>query len=443
MAIAAWIDQRRAYEGFAVVPAIPVQLDPASILPLAQFHDEFRQAELVRMANLVPKKGKVAEPFGPSAPLWEQMLDVLDRMVFARRALTDPEAASLESARKVLYLDGGTGGLSPRFGAYLEMRSVVQTLQDSGAAEEVQQAALSDWLTIGFKNEIEQALADVIRLAARSSVMEAMSCRAQLDDSRLLSAGDITYAPTSFYPFSAASAQTWAVAEVPLNELSSCAARTFPSSSVSFGSASAATCRFAFATIETLRPWPVAQLLSRDDWKLSTGERASFGDGIRGTVPAYVQTLYAASVIALGPTPAPWPRIPADQLPNPLPRLGAPRRVATLPRIEKRSDVPLGGDISNGVRTGPITVGDLSPVVSLGTVLRPRDMALARRFQTPLNRSEWLARLDNLQSGRPVLHGDEQGGGTAPIDLARGASVVGFGCVVVPASPQPNEQYQW
>ena len=413
------------------------------MLPLAQFEDEFRQAELVRIANLVPKKGKIAEPFGPGAPLWEQMLDVLDRMVFARRALTDPEAATLESARKVLYLDGGTGGLSPRFRAYLEMRSVVQTLQESGAAVEVQQAALTDWLTLGFKNEIEQALADVIRLAARSSVVEAMSCRAQLDDSRLLSAGDITYAPTSFYPMSAASSQTWAIAEVPLDELSSCAARTFPSSSVTFGSASLARCRFAFSMIETVRPWPFAQLLSRDDWKLFTGENASLGDGVHGTIPAYVQTLYAASVIGLSATPTPSPRIPADQLQLALPRGGTPLRITALPRIAKRSDVSLGGDIADGVRAGQIAVRDPSPLASLGTVQRPRDMALVRRFQIPLNRSEWLARLDNLQSGRPVLHGDEPGGGTAPIDLASGANIVGFGCVVVPASPQPNEQYQW
>jgi hypothetical protein len=90
------------------------------------------------------------------------------------------------------------------------MRSVVQALQDSGAAAEVQQAALSDWLILGFKNLVEQALADVLRLASRSSVVEAMSCRMQLDETMLLSAGDISYAPTSFYPLSAAALLAYA-----------------------------------------------------------------------------------------------------------------------------------------------------------------------------------------------------------------------------------------
>jgi hypothetical protein len=439
VALAAWIDQNRAYEGFAAVPANPVPLAPSSLLPLSQSLDEHRQAEVVRMANLVPKKGTVAEPFGPGAALWDLVSDVIDRMVFARRALTDSEAESLQRARSVLYVDDGTGSLSSRFNAYLLMRSVVQTLQDTGAATEVQQAALSDWLTLGFKNEIEQALADVIRLAAKSSVVEAMSCRAQLDESMLLSAGDITYAPTSFYPMSAASVGTWAVAEVSLAELSTCAARTFPSSTVTFSSASAAKCRFAFASIETLRPWPFAQLLSRDDWKLSAGEPASLGDGIRGTVPAYVQTLYAASVIGVSATPSSSTHLPTGALDLPI-RRGKPPILAPIARrAEKRGDVLLSGGIREGVIAGRIGEREQVRTVTLG---RPRDLTLVRKFQIPLDRSEWLNRLTIIQRGRIVLHEEESAGGPA-VDLASGAHVVGFGCVVVPPSPQPNEQYQW
>lgn len=436
VAIAAWIDQHRSYDGFAAVPTTPVQFTPTAILPLIESQDAFRQAELVRMANLVPRKGMVAEPFGPSAPLWEQMSAVIDRMAFARRALTDAEAASLDAARKVLYVDDGANGPrpSPQFNSYLEMRSVVQALQDSGAALEVLQAALSDWLTLGFKKEVEQALADVVRLASRSSVVEAMSCRAQLDETMLLSAGDITYAPTSFYPLSAANAATWTVAEVTFAELSEYGARTFPAAPVTLGSASAAKCRFAYAAIETLRPWPVAQLLSRDDWKLSAGDLVSSGDGVNGTIPAYVQTMYAATIIGLSATPPPRPRWTTGSFEPPF-RSGQLR--FNLPRTV----VPKGV----GVTVAPQNARPAEVPPFGGMAQRSRDLALVRRFQVPLNRSEWLARLAIAQTGRPVT-GDEltpTPGEPAPVDLAGGANIVGFGCVTVPTSPHPNEQYQW
>jgi hypothetical protein len=452
VAIAAWIDQHRAYDGFAAVPATPVQLTPSAILPLIESQDAFRQAELVRMANLVPRKGKVAEPFGPSAPMWEQMSDVLDRMVFARRALTDAEAAALDAARKVLYVDDGANGLrpSPRFNSYLEMRSVLQALQDSGAAVEVQQAAFSDWLTLGFKIEVEQALADVTRLASRSSVVEAMSCRAQLDETMLLSAGDISYAPTSFYPMSAANAATWTVAEVTLDELSECAARTFPTSPVTLGSASAAKCRFAYTAIETLRPWPLAQLLSRDDWKLSAGELVSGGDGANGTIPAYVQTMYAATIIGLSATPPPrprWPTGPFESFERPF-RWVVPKvaGIPVAPRTVKPTDAPLGAGNDGGVLAGRVMRRPLTAVPPFGGMAqRSRDLALVRRFQVPLDRSEWLARLAIAQTGRPVIGQEptQAQGEPATVDLVGGANIVGFGCVAVPTSPRPNEQYQW
>lgn len=441
VAIAAWIDQHRAYDGFAAVPAIAVEFTPTAILPLIESSDEFRQAELVRMANLVPRKGKVAEPFGPSAPLWEQMSDVLDRMVFARRALSDAEVAALDAARKVLYVDDGANGLrpSPQFNSYLEMRSVVQTLQDSGASTESQEAALSDWLTLGFKTEVEKALADVIRLASRSSVADAMSCRAQLDETMLISAGDISYAPTSFYPLSAAIVATWTVAEVTFAELSQCAARTFPAAPVTLASASAATCRFAYVAIETLRPWPVAQLLSRDDWKLSSGELVSGGDGVNGTIPAYVQTMYAATIIGLSATPPPRPRWPRGPF--------GPRVLVGVPvarQNAKPADAPLGVGNTGGVVARPPVARAPAEMPPLGgLVQRSRDIALIRRFQVPLDRSEWLARLAIAQTGRP--DGEQTPAREEPtsVDLVRGANIVGFGCVTVPITPRPNEQYQW
>ena len=460
VALAAWIDQFRGYDGFSVVPAIPVPFSPSGVLPFVESQDAFREAELVRMANLLPRKGDVAEPFGPGAPLWERVSDVLDRMIFARRALTDAETAALDAARKLLYVDDEHNGLrpSPQFSAYLEMRAVVQALQDSGAAADVQQTALADWLVLGFKREVERALAELARLAARSSVVEAMSCRAQLDETRLLSAGDISYAPTSFYPMSTANAATWTVAEVTFAELSECASRAFPASHLTLGSVSAAKCRFAYAAIETLRPWPFAQVLSHDDWKLSAGEPVSAGDGVNGMIPAYVQTLYAATMIGVSDTPPPRPRWPPRPFQPPLrignlpltpPRQVLPKSAGGVPPVRlpaKPEDVSLGVGIADGVRATPVVLNAPAEISSFtGIAPRSRDLALIRRFQPSLDRPEWLARLAIAQAGRRIPDGEQApaSGEPAAADLAAGASIVGFGCVTVPTAPHPNEQYQW
>ncbi|MFJ8629572.1 hypothetical protein [Streptomyces sp. NPDC093568] len=442
MALTAWMDQRRAYDGFAVVPAAPVQFTPTAILPLSTTLDAGREAELVRMANLVPRKGRPAEPFGPAAPLWEQMAAVLDRMDFARRALTDSEAAELDAARQVLYVTDKDGiHTSAQYNAYLEMSAVVQSLQDAGASVEVQQAALSDWLVLGYKNEVEQALVDLTRLASRSSVVEAASCRAQLHETALLSAGDISYAPTSFYPLSAANCATWTIAEATFAELADCAAKAFPGTPVMAPSASAAKCRFAYAMIETLRPWPFAQLLKRDDWRLPDGELVSGGDGINGSIPAYVQTIYAASVIGLASTPPPRPRWRLGPFtPAKPPVRGIPHRVLPPPWTTVQ-----GGGNAGGVVPGRTAQLVLPRTAALGGItMRYRDPALVQRFQIPLDRSEWLARLAIARSvGEGAPAPDPEPAESSVADLAAGARVVGFGCVTVPVSPRPNDQYQW
>jgi hypothetical protein len=442
VALTAWIDQQRSYDGFAAVPATPVSFTPTAILPLYASFDASREAELVRMANLIPRKGAVAEPFGPGAPLWEQVSAVLDRMTFARRALTDAEAAELDAARRVLYVTDEDGlHTSPQFNAYLEMRSVVQALQDGGATAEVQQAALSDWLVLGFKSDVEQALADLTRLASRSSVVEAMSCRAQLDESMLLSAGDISYAPTSFYPMSAANCATWTIAEVTFAELSDSAAKVFPQAPLTLGSASAAKCRFAYAMIETLRPWPFAQLLSRDDWRLPGGELVSSGDGSNGSIPAYVQTVYAATIIGLTAAPPPHPRWQI----GPFSPLKPPFRGGPIRFTPQAKAAVLGAGNAGGVVAGRTAqlVPPASPAFG-GITMRYRDPALLRRFQVPLDRSEWLARLAIAQTVAPQTPNPASTPAEPAVtDLSAGASVVGFGCVTVPVSPRPNEQYQW
>ncbi|ONH61767.1 hypothetical protein CcI49_06310 [Frankia sp. CcI49] len=412
------------------------------------------------MANLVPRKGKIAEPFGPSAPLWERVLGVIDRMVFAARALTDAEAAALDAAQKVLYVDDGANGRRPssRFTYYLEMRSVVQDLQNSGAAVEVLQAALTDWIVLGFKSEVEQAIADVSRLSSRSSVVDAMSCRAQLDETMLLSAGDLSYAPTSFYPLSAADSATWTIVEVAFAELSECAAQTFPAAPVTFGSASAGKLRFAYAAIETLRPWPVMQLLSRDDWRLPDEEMVSGGDGVNGDIPAYVQTMYAASIVGFNATPRPRPRWPPGTSKlsfrdsrsrlswfDPVASNGAGRTAVARPTV-RPADAPLGAGNGGGVVVGRASLPAVAQVLPFsGAVLRTRDPELVQRFRVPLDRSEWLARLAIARAERPATGDEGRPAQEAPpaIDIAGGANIVGFGCIAVPSSPHPNEQYEW
>jgi hypothetical protein len=457
--IAAWIDRSRAYDGFAVAPPLPVPFTPKALLPLIESADEHRQAELARMANFLPRKGGVAEPFGPGAPLWTIVAALIDRMKFARRALTNLETDALEAARKVLYVDGGVSGLqpSPAFNAYLEMRSVVQALQVAGAPTEVQSQALADWLVLGFKNQVEHALAEVVRLGARSSVMDALSCRMQLDETMLLSAGDLSYAPTSFHPLSSADTATWTVAEVSLAELSSCGTHVFPTAVPTLGSTSATVCQFAYATIDTLRPWPFSALLERDDWQLAGGESVSTGDGVTGTIPAYVQTLYAASVLGISATTPPPPRLQVESFrlpspPSPAWLARAPSGALPRGRLALSETVPARRPTEAApARDEGAVMGSPGPepreTPRFGGLARiPLDPALLRRFQAPLGRSEWLRRLATAREAGAVVGtaGPEPSPPEpAPVDIASGAAVVGFGCSTVPPAPRPNPQYQW
>jgi hypothetical protein len=338
------------------------------------------------------------------------------------------------------------------------MRSVVQALQATGAATEVQSQALADWLVLGFKNQVEHALAEVLRLGARSSVVDALSCRMQLDETMLLSAGDLAYAPTSFHPLSSANTVTWTVAQVSLAELSSCGSQVFPTAAPTLASTSAAECQFAYATIDTLRPWPFSALLERDDWRLAAGsESVSTGDGVTGTIPAYVQTLYAASVLGISATPPPPPPFPVERMPRPFPTPLA--RFARAPlAAEPRGRLAVSEAVPARRPAEPAVARDDSAVL-VGPGAEPRevprfggwargplDPSLLRRFQAPLGRSEWLRRLavaHEAGAGADPVGPGPSPPEPAPVDIASGAAVVGFGCTTVPPAPRPNPQYQW
>jgi hypothetical protein len=287
--------------------------------------------------------------------------------------------------------------------------------------------------------------------------MDALACRLQLDDTMLLSAGDLSYAPTSFHPLSSADTATWTVAEVSLAELSSCGTDVFPTAVPTLGSTSATVCQFAYTTIDTLRPWPFSALLARDDWQLAGGESVSTGDGVTGTIPAYVQTLYAASVLGIAATPPPPPLLPVEpiRLPTspPVARLArAPSGALPRGRLALSETVPSRrpAEATLARDEGAVT-GSPGPepreAPRFGGLARlPLDPALLRRFQAPLGRSEWLRRLATAREAGAVV---ETAGPEPlppeplPVDLASGAAVVGFGCTTVPPAPRPNPQYQW
>jgi hypothetical protein len=103
MGLAAWIHQARTGGGFLAALSDPISFDPRSIVPVEVSLDPFKQAEISRAVNLLPRKGDRSEVFGAGPLLWDRFSEILGAMVFAKRALTDSQAAAVDDAKTLLY----------------------------------------------------------------------------------------------------------------------------------------------------------------------------------------------------------------------------------------------------------------------------------------------------------------------------------------------------
>lgn len=452
--LAAWIAARRDSDDFPAWPALPFEARLVDLEALQTVQDLARAAEFARMVNFTPRKSTYAEPFATSRPLWRLHHEVLGRMVFAVRAWTAMEDEQWRAARARLWEEGtaGTPRMTAAFRLYEELRLAYQVLVDAGAGPSELAVAHAAWTAIGQKLEVEAALATINRLARRSSLPQAEAERLSLEPDRLPATVDGSYAATTFSPLSAVRDETWLQAEATLDELAAAVGDTEPREKwTAWRSARTGSVRFRYAVLDVHRAWFTGSLYQADDWRFDDESVASRGDGADGQIPAYVRSVYLVSLEDVRTGPRPLPPPPPPRFPRfPVVRDGVRPRPPTgiRPAVEGRlslSAVPRPGVLVSAGR--PVAAAEQpAPVVPAvlaeatrapGVEWRPAPFGRLR-VQTVDDFSHRVRIASTLvATHEPPEPSTGPAPGRAPV------FVVGFGCVPVPASPQPNPAYQW
>src|SRR3954453_9129792 len=395
--LAAWIHEQRRAGGFAACPISPIPTALVGLEAIQDVRDLAQASEFARLVNVVPRQGQAVDAFSAaSMPLWVVHRDVLSRMQFATEPWTSAERVRYQAARDVLYTHSVSGRPAPSQALllYEEMRKAYEDLLDSGAGSADLAASLTDWLVLGCKQAVEDAIATILGLSSRSSRTQAQDELALLEPSRLLVDADMSFASTYFAPISAMARETWLEATVSFADLDR-AVDAGPDGSrwQAFRANRDGEIVFDYVVLTCLRPWYTPALYDADDWRLGdAGRMVSKGNGTDGLLPAYVDTVYLASVKNVTDRRPP-PRVPGPGMtpwwPRPAPPVLAGRAGAFLAPLPVGGGEPGEGVVRRAVSPAP-TAG--RPVPSAAPTVAGRVLT-AEVEPTVLARSGELRRL--------------------------------------------------
>jgi hypothetical protein len=428
--LAAWINKQRNSSSFVVYPASPVATDLLDLDTVRNATDLAKAAEFALLVNFGPRQGQVADVFSSTSLLWNVHRDILGRLDFATEPWTSAEKDQYRIAQDILYTNDTSGRLAPsqKLHLYGEMKIAYQDLEKGGGTQAELTQALANWITLGHKQLVEDALETIVRLASRSSRNQAETERALLEPSRLPIRGDgLPFATTYFAPISAIARETWLEARVSFEDLDRTVGNDpMASKWKTYLANRVGEVSFNYAAVSCLRPWYTPALYAADDWKFSTeGALVSKGNGSDGLLPAYVEVVYLVAVKDVTVRAMP----PREERPV----LTKQRPVLTLeeakPRLARsksldHTDVPRKGvrarALNKNIPPTRLTVLTSPPIVRRFTVVDlSQRMFLAqglldRSIQVPL-----------------------------PPPEAPKVYVAGLGCAKVPFAPNPNVSYTW
>lgn len=459
--LGAWIHEQGNSASFAAYPSQPAAIDLVELEAIQDVHDLAKAAEFARLVNFIPRQGQIADIFGSNSVLWDVHRNILGQMDFANQPWTSAEQAEYEAARNMLYVVDNSGLPSPsqQYLLYQEMRNAYEDLVSSGGtAQEIAQA-MTDWVVLGHKQDVEDAFEVITRLSNRSSRTQAEGERLLLSEDPpglgLRFHGDLAFAPTYFAPISALSRETWMEAKVSFADLNGAVGdNPVANRWRAYRANRQGEVTFSYVVLSCLRPWYSPGLYQADDWKLSPEDsKVSQGNGSEGLLPAYVDTVYLAAVNSVTHkqppantgTVRPRPRLLSTTLaPIAFVNVGGSKSLANL---APRSGVVKGTGGSatlSSMRTGTsVAVGDrpLSSVSSLPTSVGSSHFVSLRRGT--------VRRVTAVDLNRRYLVAQAYLGGTtvstapSPDGTPTQIYVVGFGCEKIPFAPNPNVNYQW
>lgn len=435
--LAAWVSQQRSSASFTVYPATPIVSGLVDLGSMENIHDLAKASEFSRLVNFIPRRGQIADVFSSSAVLWRVHSDILHKMDFATNPWGSADQAQFQVAQELLYATDASGLKSPsqKYLLYLEMRSAFRDLSQTGGPQEEIAQAMVRWVTLGYKQEIEDALEVIVRLLARSSRERAQQEASSLNDVPpgvgLCFYNDLEFAPTYFAPISAIARDTWLQAKVTFADLDRAVAKGPATEGWDlFFSNRVGEVIFDYVVVTCIRPWYTPALYKTDDWRLSSADSlVSKGNGVEGFMPAYVDEVYFTSIqsVTIQSTQPSQPHhIPFD------PRWGGVRDVN--PALAERWKIPLN-DIARTRNRRLLSDEIKAPVMSVavggvsnGQIIKLSTANLDRRYKVTralIDREAWKLPLQTAVSPSDEVY------------------VVGFGCQSIPFSPNPNIDYRW
>jgi len=435
--LASWINNLREVDEFYCCTAIPESINLSNLENIQNVQDIVNGAEFSKMANFVPKQGELIDR---SKKLWREHRRVLSKMEFATEPWNAEDRQQYDVAFSILYnIDRSP---SDKRILYDEMKISYDNVKSSGADEVEVQKAWSDWVVQGFKEEVENALLRINRLTNRSSVYQAQNENSSLtepDGLAFLHQGNTQFAPVYFTPISAVSKETWMEAEVSFNDLDAATSNSpYKSQWKSYRGVRRGKITFKYVVLECLRPWFTQSLYETDDWKLdNNNDIVSAGNGKDGIVPAYVSSAYLCSVesikVASTINDMYKPTYTKNRLLNSKQKLSSSAlRINT--KVRSISGVKSKGN-SNSILSSK-----LRPKITLGTG------QLAIKYK-PLNRGGKLRILTTIDlNKRHLLALQLLDNPNVTINTNTTSNlnyIVGFGCSKIPASPNPNQDYEW
>ncbi|WP_005036219.1 hypothetical protein [Holophaga foetida] len=375
LAIMAKATQVFGSEGtFLSFPITPLAFPPQA-LDLAGDPSFGRLIEFSALVNRIPD-GNTWSSSGEM--LWDIYRKITKEGEFAESSRTDGEESDYQAACALLFTQSEDGLRSPSQAAlsygeyrdqykileqdYLVRKATAMAGNDAAKAEwteateppllEDLNQALSDWATLGFRFDIEQAQEQVRLLGAKSPLLTRGEWMKRFDsdlDTLTRPSDQMRVFSTSFMPANAVAEGAWKSFELSGAEVD---AFLTEASSGQAGAPSEfphdiKSIRFEFSSAALLRPWFAPEALTARFWRFADPSLI-LSDGAappRGLCPAYPVALVFArkvQVEKLSGAPGPLPVQPLVFDPATIAVLHQFKpRILPRPRVEFRGKAPL------------------------------------------------------------------------------------------------------
>jgi hypothetical protein len=467
--IGSWIDAQHENGGR---PAFPVNAIPFKLRHLSDLstpEDLVRAAELSLLANRMDDGNWMHGSSGVPEYLWERHRAILGDIVTAISSLTQAERDALVRADAVLFQpDGFT--ISDRFAMYNETRKIHEDMVIAGGSPGEVLSAYQNWVILGHKDVIEEALAVKMNLGRGSSRIMAADDISRIEVALDSLGGDVPFAPTLFAPISASSTEHWIEAEVDFQALEDAIRPEVPRDAWRrFRGRKTGKVRFRFIAVDLIRPWFSTMLFVADDWHLADDQEmvVADGQGREGRLPAFYSRLYMAQVlevrndtVRLQPPPV---RLGTVVFRPPTLSVGSvvarpsPVRIANRPSVlaaagAKRSMAATPPTARRGVTQHQPGAG-AKPAILANPVVAP--LPMSRLDTVPHFTTGTAGRIAKIQKLTAVSAISKLNFAQAQLTHVGVAAhapastqepttyLVGFGRTNLPACPNPNPNYQW